>query len=183
MVDGKKKGGAYERAKSRALSLWFTLGERDDIFWRTSGSGAKATVNLESGTRVDLNYFGDIGARGRVGQEFIERVNIECKAYKSFYLMDVLKENKNPCELDIFWNEACKEANDSGRWPVLIMKKNYFPEMIAVDYEGIFKHFEDKFEDDEFIFYRSGAILKLEKFLDRVNPSDFVENVKIREVV
>jgi len=38
------KGGEFERDISRFLSRWWTYGERDDVFWRTSASGARATT-------------------------------------------------------------------------------------------------------------------------------------------
>lgn len=43
------KGSVFEREICKALGRWWTDGERDDIFWRTAGSGARATCRLERG--------------------------------------------------------------------------------------------------------------------------------------
>ena len=40
----KEKGSSNERKLSRQLSLWFTNGESDDIFWRSTNSGGTATI-------------------------------------------------------------------------------------------------------------------------------------------
>lgn len=44
-----KKGGGFERKMCKRLSLWYSHGERDDIFWRTAGSGARATCRMKQG--------------------------------------------------------------------------------------------------------------------------------------
>jgi hypothetical protein len=176
IVDGKKKGGGYEREKARQLSLWFTKDKNDDVFWRTSASGAKATVNLQAGKDVNFNHFGDIGAINTIGFPFIELVNIECKSYQDFSLLKVLKPNKNPSLIENFWGEAKKEADDSGRLPILIMKKNYFPDLIMMS-DDILDLFKYKFDTGECIKNDCGSILLLSKFLERVNPEDFVREV------
>ena len=43
------KGGEWERDLSRALSLWWTEGDRNDLVWRTAGSGARATARSKTG--------------------------------------------------------------------------------------------------------------------------------------
>ena len=43
-----QKGGAWEREFSKYLSLWITEGERDDVFWRSSQSGGRATQRAKS---------------------------------------------------------------------------------------------------------------------------------------
>jgi len=56
-----KKGSKFERDTCRKLSLWFSHGKRDDIFWRTAGSGARATVRAKSG-KMTADSAGDISA-------------------------------------------------------------------------------------------------------------------------
>ena len=177
MVNGKQKGGQYERDKSRQLSNWITNNEISDILWRTSGSGSKATTNYEKGNDVSLNHFGDIGYSDVKGKPLIEEINIECKKYKDFELLDVLKENKTKSEIEQFWEETCKDAIRSERYPILIMKKNYFPELIMLDTE-LFAAVREKFELTEYIIWNSGAIVLLDKFLDRVSYDYFMERVK-----
>ena len=47
-----KKGGGFEREICKLLSLWWSKGEHDDIFWRTAGSGGRATVRRKQGKRT-----------------------------------------------------------------------------------------------------------------------------------
>jgi hypothetical protein len=56
-----KKGSAFERDTCKQLSLWFSHGERDDIFWRTAGSGARATCRAKQGL-MTADSAGDICA-------------------------------------------------------------------------------------------------------------------------
>lgn len=44
-----KKGSAFERSICKLLSTWYSHGKRDDIFWRTAGSGARATTRMKKG--------------------------------------------------------------------------------------------------------------------------------------
>lgn len=72
------KGGAYEREVVKLLSLWWTRGERDDVFWRTSGSGARATVRKRKG-RDTFGQQGDVQAIDPIGQTFLQLHTIEIK--------------------------------------------------------------------------------------------------------
>lgn len=179
MVDGKKKGGKYERDMSKSLSLWWTEGEDKNVFWRTSGSGAKATVNHMNEGAVNFNFYGDIGYRDSVGYPLIERVCIECKHYREFYIMDTLKDNKNPSLVEQFWGETINEARQSNRWGVLIMKKNYFPDLIMIE-EDAFR-FNHLFDSSERLIYDNGVIVTLDKFFNRVTPDEFLDRVSLYE--
>jgi hypothetical protein len=69
-----KKGSAFERDTCKKLSLWFSHGERDDIFWRTAGSGARATCRAKQGL-MTADSAGDICAIHPSGKPFT-RVSI-----------------------------------------------------------------------------------------------------------
>jgi len=176
MVNGKQKGGQYERDKARQLSKWITKDSRDNLLWRTASSGGMATVRYDNGEKVNLNNFGDIGYNDIDGQPFIEQVSIECKKYKDFELLDVLKENKTKSEIETFWKETCKDAIRSERYPMLLMKKNYFPELLMLDVK-LFSKVKDKFDLSEYIIWNGGAIVLLDNFLDRVSYDQFIERV------
>lgn len=47
-----KKGSQFEREICKVLSLWWSDQERDDLFWRTPGSGARATVRRKQGKQT-----------------------------------------------------------------------------------------------------------------------------------
>ena len=72
------KGPQFERDFCKELSLWFSQGVRDDIFWRTAGSGAMATTRRKAGKDV-RNHEGDICAIDETGQHFIRLVVLELK--------------------------------------------------------------------------------------------------------
>src|SRR5690606_1811508 len=60
-MNPKSKGSAFERKFCKELSLWWSLGKSEDIFWRTGGSGSRATVHSSSG-RLLKGQFGDVAA-------------------------------------------------------------------------------------------------------------------------
>ena len=56
-----QKGSKFEREICKQLSMWFTKNRRDDIFWRTAGSGARATCRAKQG-KMTADSGGDICA-------------------------------------------------------------------------------------------------------------------------
>ena len=75
---GSRKGGAYERELAKALSLWWTKGETDDAFWRSSQSGGRATQRAKSG-KSTANACGDLRAETAAGQKLLDYFTIEIK--------------------------------------------------------------------------------------------------------
>lgn len=53
------KGGGYERELSEKFSLWWSDGKNDELFWRSAGSGGRATVRGKKGMTVTAGA-GDI---------------------------------------------------------------------------------------------------------------------------
>ena len=47
-----KKGSKFEREVCKLLSLWWSNQKDEDIFYRTAGSGARATVRRKQGKRT-----------------------------------------------------------------------------------------------------------------------------------
>ena len=72
------KGGQYERDICHQLSLWWTNGEDDFVFWRTANSGGRATVRAKKGKKSD-GHCGDVCAVNPIGQPFIDLVTPEIK--------------------------------------------------------------------------------------------------------
>lgn len=73
-----KKGSEFEREISKRLSLWWSDGKRDDIFWRTSGSGARATTRRKKSQKTAYEY-GDITFTDPDGKPFIDYFLVELK--------------------------------------------------------------------------------------------------------
>lgn len=64
---GGKKGGKYEKEICEKLSLWW--GKQDDIFYKTHGSGSRATVRSKLGKET-RGMHGDVGAVDGRGRKF-----------------------------------------------------------------------------------------------------------------
>lgn len=82
---GNRKAGArgreFERWFCSELSRWWTQDlttPRDDIFWRTAGSGGRATSRGKLGKNT-ANANGDICALDPLGQPFLDLITVELK--------------------------------------------------------------------------------------------------------
>uniref|UniRef100_A0A6M3IVU9 Uncharacterized protein n=1 Tax=viral metagenome TaxID=1070528 RepID=A0A6M3IVU9_9ZZZZ len=75
------KGADFEREILKTLSLWWTQDEndpREDIFYRTSGSGARSTARAKKG-KATHNSSGDVGYLDAIGKPLIDYAFIEIK--------------------------------------------------------------------------------------------------------
>ena len=72
------KGGHFERDVCKRLSLWWSYGERDDLLWRTAGSGARATVRSRKNQQT-ANHHGDICATDPDAQPLVGAFCFEIK--------------------------------------------------------------------------------------------------------
>lgn len=89
----KGKGSGYEREICKLLSRWWTNGERDDIFWRATQSGGRATQRAKTGRKTAGSY-GDIAAIDPSGGPLLEIMTIELKRGRSHgCISDVLDTN------------------------------------------------------------------------------------------
>lgn len=81
------KGSAWERDLCRLLSLWWSEGEDDGLFWRTSGSGSRATVRSRKGGTAHGQH-GDIGPTHPLVEPLFTLLTIEAK--KGYNNLDLL---------------------------------------------------------------------------------------------
>ena len=72
------KGSNFENEMLKTFGLWWTNGERDDVFCRTAGSGAKATCRQKKGQSTH-NSCGDLGYLDEIGKPLIDWAVIEFK--------------------------------------------------------------------------------------------------------
>lgn len=111
------KGGDFEREFAKELSLWWTSGARDDIFWRTSGSGARATTRGATGRRTEGSY-GDITATSSLGEPFTDLLTLELKrGYSYSTISDLLERSpasKTIQEWEKFILQAWKSHQQAG---------------------------------------------------------------------
>ena len=134
MAKGSAKGSAFERKICKKLSLWWTIGERDDIFWRTSGSGARATGRAKQG-KSTFGQYGDIQATDPIGQPLLDICSIEIKVgYGKYSLFDVLdgtgkRENYQYIK---FLEQSLEDTQKAGvKWNFLITKRDGKKEVIC----------------------------------------------------
>lgn len=76
-----KKGGAFEKEIAKQLSLWWTQTfkkPRDDIFYKSTGSGNRATIRMKKNIKT-ANSYGDITILDPIGLPVLRLFLIECK--------------------------------------------------------------------------------------------------------
>jgi len=150
------KGGTFERDVSRALSLWWTNGDRDDVIWRTKNSGGVATARRKTSKSVRLEEFGDLKSDDPIAIPLFEFFSIELKTgygkktkskiqdniavhrINNWAVMDILDSNIKASQFFIFWEQAEHDARESKREPLLIFRRNRKQPCIAM-YSDIFQ--------------------------------------------
>jgi len=121
---GPRKGASFERFVCKGLSLWISGGERDDIFWRTSLSGGRATIGLRSGM-TRLRQAGDVAAIDSLGERLLNHIVIECKNYRDIQLFGGVVNDRG--YLYGWWHELRHHAYKFDKRPMLIARQNGFP--------------------------------------------------------
>ena len=126
---GGTKGSEFEREICKKLSLWWTQdnseGPKDNIFWRTAGSGARATQRNKKG--LDSNMFsGDIGLLDSKGEDFLKCCVIEIKRGYSlqFDLLNYLDGTKSEGILFKFWDKIYNDGDKLNKEPLLIFRRD-----------------------------------------------------------
>jgi len=134
---GMQKGSSFEREICKQLSLWWTDGERDDVFWRTSGSGARAKTRAKTGGRT-FGQYGDVQATDPIGQPLLDLFSIEIKrGYSKATLSDFIdNRQKTKPQLQKFLEQATKDSQlrgDECSW-ILLVKRDYKNTMLFIPY-------------------------------------------------
>lgn len=129
MVNGKQKGGSFERLVAQQLSLWLSGGKQKDLFWRNAMSGGRATV-----ARGAVRQAGDICAVAPEGHVLTDRMYLETKHLKEVSL-DALIKGKGV--LISVWETVQKEAAKYNKIPVFIFRQNHYPTVFCTSAEGV----------------------------------------------
>lgn len=125
----KAKGSSFERLICKELSLWLSEDKRQDLFWRSSMSGGRATVALQQGITLS-SQAGDITAIHSSGQAFIEKFYVECKSYKTLNIPNLITGSGG--NFIKFWTEADSEAKKYNKLAFFIAKQNNFPILLCM---------------------------------------------------
>jgi len=131
------KGSNFEREVCKLLSLWWTYGENDAVFWRSSQSGGRATTREKVGKSTKGQY-GDIAVTDPIGQPLLDVVSIELKrGYNQASPLTILDKPPKGAEqtFEKFLEQASRDAERAGAphwW--LIHKRDRRETVIYFDY-------------------------------------------------
>ena len=193
------KGGNFEREISTLLSIHWSKGKRDDIFWHTGGSGARATSRFKRGKETS-NEVGDIGYKDAIGKPLIDIFNIELKTgYRkkrinkkngiiketNFCVLDCIDSNntKNDVLFKEFWKESVVDSERSNRIPLLIFRRTQKKAIITM-YTYIFHKCIDLFGIPSFSYVELSdhegdyTSIEINNFLKWADLKQLVENIK-----
>lgn len=125
MSRGGLKGGKFERDLCRLLSLWWTEGKHDDVFWRTAGSGSRAKTRSKTGRRT-FGQEGDIQAVHPVGRPLLDLLTIEAKrGYSQHPAFECIDQKGISFFEDKFLRQTMKDASNAGtRFWMLIHQRD-----------------------------------------------------------
>lgn len=180
-----QKGSKFERDVCKKLSLWWTNGSNDAIFWRTSQSGGRATTRAKLGKETK-NSHADVWATDPIGQPFLDVVTIEVKrGYSQFTIADLLdKSSRAAFQQYEKWFIKLIETSRRAKTPywALITKRDqrealvFFPsELTMVSAMGIHGIDRPVFKLDVVVEYiQKITCCHLDKFLASVSPEDFI---------
>jgi hypothetical protein len=128
-----RKGFAYERSLCVRLSLWWSKGEHSDLFWRTSGSGGRAT--RRKGKRTSGQH-DDITSTHPSSAPFSDLIFVEAKkGYPEETIGEIIdKTCKGLREMEEWFIKAQRQSEEAGKagWMV-IHRRDRKKEMCYVD--------------------------------------------------
>lgn len=149
------KGADWERETAKLLSLWWTEGDADDVIYRTSASGARATQRRKSG-KGTTNSAGDLGFTDDVAKPLFQFMTMECKrgyttvkdkatgkrvpatpsqSINILYWLDRPVTTKPPL-LYQWWHKLSHDRRASGsHWQAIIFRRTGKRKTIMMEYE------------------------------------------------
>lgn len=179
--NASQKGSSFEREICKKLSKWYSKDvlnkESDDMFWRTAGSGARATVRKKAGLKTADSY-GDIQAIHQDAKPFTELFLLELKRgySKDISVLGFVDSKKE--QILIKWiNKAEEERKGAKRKEVLIIfKRDRHEECILISKKIFDLHFLNCYE---FVSINNKYfIIKLDTFLSVISPKSLMKGVK-----
>lgn len=193
------KGSSFERTIAKQLSLWYSNKKRDDIFWRTAGSGARATTRMKQ-NKDTANSAGDLSFLHHSGKAFINLCVIEIKrGYNrkktspgaQIAILDLIDspERKRKPVLFSWWDKIEQEREEHERkYSFIIFRRDRHNTCICM-HKKTFTALEKR-SRKSFIFPHNGTwlevqkkgyhlkVLLLEEFLAFFKPEHFRRKIK-----
>jgi len=130
------KGGQFERDMCRTLSEWWVPG-RDDIFWRSSNSGGRATVRSKKG-KGTYGAYGDVAATDPIGKALLKLVTIELKCgYAKMQAQDIIDKPRSRARTILTgWVMQAKKSADLAKsvsWIIIHQRNHRVPMLYCYD--------------------------------------------------
>lgn len=184
------KGSPFEREICTDLSLWWSDGERDDVFWRHD-SGSRAKGRSRKG-KATFGAYGDIKAADPIGLPLTNTCTIELKrGYKQWSFLDCLdhppkqwnQKERTKQVFEKFVEQVMEDSETANTYPVIIAKRDKRQKIIVLPEElfwlieedcGTYKGFTIKMNGNEFIS-RNFIALNFVRFLTWCSPSFFID--------
>lgn len=123
---GAHKGSQFERSFCSLLSQWYTREKLDDVFYRTAGSGGRATVRRKKGTTT-AGGAGDIQALNPVGGPLMELLTFELKrGYNKVNIQDLIDrpDRMAQCPLEDWVRQAQDSAEGHSLYWMIVHKRD-----------------------------------------------------------
>ena len=138
MANRASKGSTFERKICTLLSEWWSDGARDDIFWRTAGSGARAKVRGRK-KKSTAGQHGDICATDPIGQPLIDVFTMELKrGYNRHTIADLLDKPIGATKQEYEkWIEQAIESHTQARsftWMLIVQRDRRDTLVFVPDY-------------------------------------------------
>lgn len=96
-------------------------------------SGGRSTVAFAKGKKLG-DQAGDISSVAPMGNHFISKFYVECKAYSNLNFVGILNDSGH---LVKFWAEAKQQAARYGKLPMMVAKQNRQPTVVCLSREGL----------------------------------------------
>lgn len=170
------KGGGFEREMSKMFSLWWSRKGDDDLFWRTHGSGARATTRSKKGKKTRGQY-GDLCTNDSRGATLLKAFTFSFKrgysgpgSNPSISLQDIADIPDN-AKIQYFqdWVKECishQRHADSLGW-LLVVRKDRRRALVFMPMRIIFKFEFNKtreiLETTPCVFFRMQKKMKKKK--------------------
>lgn len=186
-MNGHRKGSSFEREICKTLSEWWSQDTegtaRDDVFWRASQSGGRATQRAKSGKQTAGSY-GDIAAVDPVGFPLLAVFTLELKRGRSHGdigdMLDIpLTGKERPFEKTLDQAMGSHILAGSLSW-LLISQRDRRRCLVIGDWYFFEKHFD---LDLPRVFLRHGwrlTYLPLKMFLKKIKPRQLLQILKTK---
>lgn len=181
MTNSSNKGSAFERKVCKELSLWWTEDKRDDVFWRTSQSGGRATTRRKKSQKTAYSY-GDVTFIDPIGKPFIDNclLELKCGYTNEIEVLDFIDKTKGKPQLLKWWEKAEKENKIAKREYILIIfKRNFHKPCVFISQQLLSKMISYFGGFDNVIKInmndRRFTIILFDEFLNKCN-SNFFKN-------